>query len=136
MLYFGHGTETTLGIPTLVDTVTIASAHGQVLVAVACLAADTFGPSAVRGTHLSTFLGFSEPLFLHTAQPGLFGYEISVRMGGYLTGASTLTQAATDLTADLKAIEALYRTGAGATHPDSPLVWMGTRMNWRGLEVH
>lgn len=135
IVYFGHGTESTLGDPTLLDTVTITHALGQHMVAMACLSAETFGPNAVTGRHLSSFLGFSEPLFVYNAVWGLFGYEVSQRIGAYLTGSTTMTQAADDLRTDLQGIEALYHTGAESHLADAPLIWMGARMNWRGLDV-
>lgn len=135
ILYFGHGTETTLGDPLLLDTVTIAHANGQHMVAMACLSAEMFGPNAVTARHLASFLGFSEPLFVYNAVWSLFGYEVSQRIGAYLTGSTTMTQAADDLESDLQAIEALYHSGAQSQIADAPLIWMGARMNWRGLEM-
>lgn len=136
ILYFGHGTETTVGQPVVLDTVSVANASGRSMVSIACLSGEVFGPSSVARGHLAEFLGFSEPLFVYIADPGLFGYEISLRLSSYLTGQSSLGVAASDLKADLQAIETLFHTGAHSHLPDALLVWMGARMNWRGLDVH
>ncbi len=61
VLYFGHGTETALGLwPTLIDTLTMSNAHGQVMIAIACRSADTLGPRAVAAGNFSEYLGFSD----------------------------------------------------------------------------
>jgi hypothetical protein len=134
-LFFCHGTEKTLGIPTLLDTTSVAAAAGRVIIAIACLSSDTLGPSAVAGSGVSNYLGCSEPLFVYNLRPALIGAQIAQRIGDYLTGATSLRQARDDLETDLRAIEALYHTGVRATHPDAMLIWMGTRMNWRGLAL-
>ena len=79
--------------------------------------------------------GFSEPLFVYNASPGLFGFQVANRIGNYLAGMSSLAQVKSDLEADFKSIEALYDTGAMAADPDAMLIWMGARMNWRGLAL-
>jgi hypothetical protein len=135
ILYFGHGSEDSLGDPKLVDTTTIASASGRTVVAIACLSAETLGPDAVSSHNIKAYLGFSEPLFVYNASPALFGFEIARRLASYLAGVTTLSQAQNGMAADLQVIEALYHTGASADHIDAPMIWMGARMNWRGLQL-
>jgi hypothetical protein len=136
ILFFGHGTEQTLGIPTLLDIGSINGAANRVVIAIACLSSDDLGPKAVSTYGLVNYLGFSEPLFVYNASPGLFGFQVSNRVGSYLTGTSPLAQVKNDIEADFKSIEALYHTGAMSTDPDAMLIWMGARMNWRGLALH
>jgi hypothetical protein len=135
VLFFGHGTEQTLGDPTLLDIGSIMGAAGRVVIAVACLSSDDLGPKAVSQHHLVNYLGFSEPLFVYNASPAMFGFQVADRIGSYLTGMSSLAQAKDDVEADFKNIELLFRNGPMAMHPDALLIWMGARMNWRGLAL-
>src|SRR5262249_43937932 len=135
LLFFGHGTEQALGIPTLLDIGSIAGAANRVVIAIACLSSDDLGPKAVAQYGLVNYLGFSEPLFVYNASPGLFGFQVSNRIANYLARMSSLAQVKDDLVADFKSIEALYKTGVMATDPDAQMIWMGARMNWRGLAL-
>ena len=133
ILYFGHGREDSLGHPVLVDMTTIAGASGRTVIAIACRSGKTLGPHAVSTHSIQNYLGFSEPLFAYIASPGVIGFELAQRLAAYLTGLTNLSQTQSDIDADLQAIEALYDTGARSTHPDALMIWMGARMNWRGL---
>ena len=135
LLFFGHGTEQTLGIPTLLDIGSIVGAANRVVIAIACRSSADLGAKAVAQYGLVNYLGFSEPLFVYNASPGLFGFQVANRIGNYLAGMSSLAQVKSDLEADFKSIEALYDTGAMAADPDAMLIWMGARMNWRGLAL-
>jgi len=135
VLYFGHGTQTTLGDPTLLDTTTIGCAANRTVIAIACLSSDTLGPTAVNQHNVNAYLGFSEPLFVYNARPSVIGTEVVHRLGDFLVGRTALTQARDDLRTDLQQTEALFHNGFNSTHPDAALIWMGARMNWRGLEL-
>jgi hypothetical protein len=74
-------------------------------------------------------------LFVYNASPGVIGLQLAQRLAAYLTGVASLAQTRSDIEQDLQTIEALYKTGGQSTHPDAPLVWMGARMNWRGLTL-
>ena len=136
VLYFGHATETTLGLwTTLVDTVTVKGAQGQVMIAIACKAADTFGPSAVAAGALAGYLGFNDILFVYNGNPAVIGHVIADRIRTSLHGGISLRQTADDIVTDLKDIESLFRDGSMSTHVDAAMIWMGAHINWRGLEV-
>ena len=135
LLFFGHGTERTLGIPTLLDVGSFSTASGQVVIAIACLSGAELGPQAVARNGVAAYLGFSEPLFVYNAHPALFGFQLAYRISDYLTGMSTLAQTKDHVEQDFKAIEQLYHFGAPAGHPDALMIWMGARMNWRGLAL-
>jgi len=135
ILFFGHGTETSLGIPTLLDKSSFSARSNQVVIAIACSSSDDLGPSIVVQNGAAAYLGFTEPLFVYNASPGILGFQIARRLTDYLANAQPLWQTRDGLEADFKLIEQLYRTGPRATHPDAPLIWMGIRMNWRGLAL-
>jgi len=136
VLYFGHATETTLGLwTTLVDTVTVKSAKGQVMIAIACKAGDTFGPSAVAAGAFAEYLGFNDILFVYNGSPAIMGSSVADRIRTYLNGGISLRQTADDIVTDLRSIESLFRDGSMSTHVDATMIWMGAHINWRGLEA-
>jgi hypothetical protein len=70
--YFGHGTEDGLGMPTLIDRDNVGRIH-DMLVAVACDAAERLGPAAIAaGTR--AFVGFAGriPIIVDPAYDALF----------------------------------------------------------------
>jgi hypothetical protein len=135
VLYFGHGARASLGDPVLLDTATISAANRRIVIAVACESSDTLGPAAVNNQGVTEYFGFSEPLFVHIVIPALFGAELTNHLRAYLSGTSSLKQAASDVVSDFQDLEALYRSGANSNDPDALMIWMGARMNWRGTSV-
>lgn len=136
VLYLGHATETELGDPTLLDSSTIGSARGSTLVAIACFSGVQLGLDAVNNGILKDYLGFTEPLFVYNAQPGLMGTEIAPHLRAFLEGRLTISQLRDRLEDELKTIELLYRTGYWAQTQDAIMIWMGARMNHRGLVAY
>lgn len=135
-LYFGHAHRTSLGVPVIIDGSSIANARRRVVIAIACLSADTLGPDAVAVHRVTEYLGFSEPLFVYDVGPAVSGAEIAKHLAECLKGTITLSQARADIIADLQTLERLYCSGALSRRADATMIWMGVRMNWRGLELH
>jgi hypothetical protein len=133
VLYYGHGDETSLGDPVLVDDTTITCAQGATVIAIACLSGETLGPDSVATGSVSAYLGFTEPLFVYIADDHVIGDEIADCIKAYLQGSIALPTLRDDMESELKVIERRYHTGYYATSADAMLIWMGARMNWRGL---
>ena len=119
----------------MLESGNITCARYKVVIALACLSSETLGPDAVANRGVTSYLGFTEPVFVYNAGPTVVRDEIAQHVGEYLKGNVGLAQAAQDLAAELQATEAPYYNGAHSTQADAPLVWMGVRMNWRGLDL-
>lgn len=133
VLYFGHGTEDALGEPPWLHHGNAQVAADAAVVAFACFAGASLGPDSVAVGSFREFLGFDEPLFVYNAQPGLMGAELAPSLRAFLQGQISLPQARHQIDEQFRSIELLYRTGYKANAPDAMLIWMGARMNHRGL---
>ena len=82
--YFGHGTWGTLqeasGL-TLLDVTTSSASSGRSIVAVACQAAHTLGPSIVAAHSAKFFLGFDDDLIWVNGSPDVGQFEAAVADG-------------------------------------------------------
>lgn len=105
------------------------------MIAIACKAADTFGPSAVAAGAFAEYLGCDDILFVYNGNPAVIGYNVADRIRTYLNGGISLRQTADDIVTDLRDIESLFRDGSMSTHVDAAMIWMGAHINWRGLTV-
>lgn len=90
----------------------------------------------MSGGHLAAFLGFSDLLLVYNHRPAIIGGQVVTRIDDHLNGGVNLGQTLADLISDLKDLEDLYRIGSESHDVDAGMIWMGSHMNWRGLELH
>jgi hypothetical protein len=99
LLYYGHGRKDRLGeTTTLVDSSNYCDYKDKILVAVACLAGDSFGPDVESTGGANGFLGFDDILIVYKGQASLFGGVVErallalSQQGGTLKTASNVIQ--------------------------------------------
>ena len=137
-LYFGHGTPSALGTPTVVDTANVSTAAGKLLLAFACEAALTLGPDA-HVKRVTAFLGFADIVAVVTNLPAGQSNPISDAVDHALTlfvQGGTVDNVRYLLIRELKQVEADYNPKGPLSYlPGASTIWLAAHVNWRGLTV-
>lgn len=134
-LYFGHGTPTALGTPTMVvDSTNVSDAAGKLLLAFACEAALTLGPDAIA-KRVTAFLGFADIVAVVTVLPAGVSDPIGDAVHRALTlfvQGDTVGDVRDRLISELQQVEADYK-GPLSYLPGASTIWLSAHVNWRGL---
>jgi hypothetical protein len=134
LLYYGHGRKDRLGeTTTLVDSSNYSDYKDKVLVAVACLAGDSFGPNVVGTGGAKGFLGFDDILIVYKGQASLFGGVFERALLALSQQGGTLKTASDVLQKGFRDLENYFLNDPkGRTHPDAAIIWLGAHINYRG----
>jgi hypothetical protein len=138
LLYYGHGRKDRLGdTTTLVDSSNYSDYKDKVLVAVACLAGDRFGPDVVGTGGAKGFLGFDDILIVYKGQASLFGGVFERALLALSQQGGTLKTASDVLQKGFRDLENYFLNDPkGRTHPDAAIIWLGAHINYRGAVLY
>ena len=119
LMYFGHGTWTTLeGAQTLVDGTSAASVAVPIVVAVACESAQTLGVQ-VTAANQGSYLGFDDELLWLTEAAYMARFQDAVVAGlDLLLASNPIADVATELENQFDQIYQHYRYGVPRANPD------------------
>jgi hypothetical protein len=135
-LYFGHGTATALGVPTLVDSANVSKAANKLLLAFACKAGITLGGDAIS-QQVTAFLGFADLVSVPSPPPG-YSDPIGAAVNAALTllvQGKTIKDVHDKLISELKQVETDYSVGVYSHLWFAGIVWQAAHINLRGLTL-
>ncbi len=139
VIYFGHGTPSELGIPTVIDAAEGPLLAGKIVAGVACEAASTLGPDLVNTYGVSGFLGFDDLLIVVTNYPSVYAAVMDATLQTLIDVSRGGADAVSVANRDFRAVRAHYRTIADdPTRPskdreNATFLWMGAHANARTI---
>ena len=104
VMYFGHGYEDALGDPPLVDSKNVGSASSRIVLAMCCSSASQLGQDAVSQYLVTSYLGFTRPIFVPL-------FEASWSFAPWCVAGTQLVEGATSGTAEEAMRQGLRQEG-------------------------
>lgn len=137
IIYFGHGTSTSLGEDAstgqpLLDKANLVGAHNRSFIALACDSSSDLGQDAASSGSVSSYVGFDEPFFNYALLPSITCTPVQDALMEIRPG-ETPQRVVDKMKAGFEVGEWHFRYGPGSQHPDAWGLWLGLRMNHRGL---
>lgn len=142
LLYFGHGTTTSLVAAgqDLVDQQNILTLGGGIVVAVACYAAVTLGQVAkAKSPKVVAFLGFDDELGFPLAAPLPMDMAVIDGLRGLLTKGDDINAAANELRQGFAHARADYKANGpsyGLSASETRTAWLFAKSNQYSVQLH
>lgn len=131
VLFYGHGSDTGLGDPPVLDTSNVTAAGKGVYVAAACSSANELAKAMVK-EGVKAYIGYDDLLVVVTAgHPDPLGTAHKKGVVALLTG-GTASEATVAISNEYRSIREKYLR---KSDPDSAIIWLAAHGNLKTLTL-